>query len=241
MSDPTEPRDPDEDAPDPLASTQFFDTTSEFGADEAEPTPTPDPTTVQEPDPTAIEEPPAAPVPPPPPPPVPAGAPPAPPADRPSRLPLILASVAAVLLVIVGVLAFLLITGDDDDDDEAAEAPAVTTTTAAPDEDQDEGDEAQDEDAAAAEAEATEALENFIDARGTDAEREFSSEDGRNELDAIVDETGDLDLQGDPECTAQDDDTVECVQPTDQGDLVFTMGIDDDEPRGLEMIGATLE
>jgi hypothetical protein len=145
-----------------------------------------------------------------------------------------------VVLVVIGVLAFLLIT-DDGDGGEDAEAPEVTTTTVE-DEDEEEvqGNDLEAEEAADAEAEAAEALESFFEVRGTADERAFSSEEGREELDAILDDTDDLEAEGDLDCTAQDDDTVECELDTNAGAITFLMGIDPESADGFELLGATL-
>lgn len=264
---------------DPLASTQFFDTTSEFRdedvAEPAEPAPaepaaapvpppsppaTPeppaaDPTTVQATDPTTLQEIPSAGVPPAAPPPgSPYGAPAGPrPSDGGggSRLAMVLGGLLVVALLVIGVLSFLLISNDDDNEVEAVAPP--TTAPVDEDENQNEDPDAnenenedpnEDPDAEAGEfdeADATEALEAFIAARGTDEERELSSETGREELDDIVDEAGGIDLQGEPQCEAQGDDTFECVHDSDAGEITFVMGIDEDSEGGLEMIGASLD
>ena len=162
-----------------------------------------------------------------------------------------------MLLVAVGVGAFVLITGDgdevadsaavdhdppdeDEDEDQAEPGDEALQGQAVEDQAEDEDqDEAVDEDAEQAEADAAEAFASFVDARGTDDENAFSSEEGQAGHDAIVDEVGDLDLQGDPVCTAQDDDTVECAQDTDQA-LILTMGDDPESDGAFELIGASL-
>ncbi len=93
---------------------------------------------------------------------------------------------------------------------------------------------------AAASSDAQQAVRSYIATRGTDAERAFSSQGGRDELDAVIADLGRAVPQGDATCTAVGVASFTCVQDTDQGAITFTVGPDPDDPAtsGFEVVGA---
>lgn len=94
--------------------------------------------------------------------------------------------------------------------------------------------------AAGATGDAQQAVRSYIATRGTDAERAFSSQGGRDELDAVIADLGRAVPQGEATCTAVGVASFTCVQDTDQGAITFTVGPDPDDPdtSGFEVVGA---
>lgn len=94
--------------------------------------------------------------------------------------------------------------------------------------------------AAGGASDAQQAVRSYIATRGTDAERAFSSQGGRDELDAVIADLGRAVPQGDATCTAVGVASFTCVQDTDQGAITFTVGPDPDDPAtsGFEVVGA---
>ncbi len=172
---------------------------------------------------------------------------------------------AAWAVALVGVVAYVV--ARDDGDPSATPAPAaaapagtVPDAATAPDPAPSDGDPATDAGdavdggavdggavdggaAAGATGDAQQAVRSYIATRGTDAERAFSSQGGRDELDAVIADLGRAVPQGEATCTAVGVASFTCVQDTDQGAITFTVGPDPDDPdtSGFEVVGAATD
>lgn len=168
----------------------------------------------------------------------------------------VLAVGAAWAVALVGVVAYV-VAREDGDTTAATPAAASVADSTAPDNatppapapsddpaaaaDDDAADDAAVGGAAAGDAtDAQQAVRSYIATRGTEAERAFSSQGGRDELDAVIADLGPAVPQGDATCTAVGVASFTCVQDTDQGPITFTVGPDPDDPAtsGLEVVGA---